>query len=439
MAKKYLGRSDNATNADLDATFTVARGGTGRTSVTTGNLLLGAGTGAMTELAPGAAGGYVRSDGTAWARATGVAAADVQAGTFTGSFTFASGITVSSGTSAFQAVTATTVTASTRVIQGTVGFKDDAGEFFIGDSNGVSRVNMKAAAANFSANVSNGYIATIANTNVDQATSHGLKVSVVVNNVNKLLTLERNTNTLFEVTADGRVVVNQLDSDGAILELLSSDVGHGMTSIAGTTTYGIFKKAGADNGGLFTQGLSEAVIGYHIRGTSSADTAVRSNAATAPVYIEASNRSGAGDAALAADKNLVAFANLNTVRFILDSDGDSHQDVGTAWTNFDTHDDVALLNLLAAKVTRRNDPLREGFGRFLRQDRTELERVKLVTFNRNGHHFVNMSRLAMLHTGAIRQVGGRVQEVDGRVERLERAVIAALEGRTKEARRLLAA
>jgi hypothetical protein len=55
----------------------VARGGIGISDPTSGNLILGAGASAMTELAPGAAGGYARSSGSAWVRSSGVAAADL--------------------------------------------------------------------------------------------------------------------------------------------------------------------------------------------------------------------------------------------------------------------------------------------------------------------------------------------------------------------------
>jgi len=118
MARKYIGRTLVAANSDLDAAWTVARGGTGVATVALGALLLGANLGAMTELAPGASGGYVRSDGTTWARATGVAAADLQAGTLTGAFVFATGPSVTAGTTALQAVTATSGTFSDRIFAG---------------------------------------------------------------------------------------------------------------------------------------------------------------------------------------------------------------------------------------------------------------------------------------------------------------------------------
>src|SRR5690606_5426627 len=110
--------------------------------------------------------------------------------------------------------------------------------------------------------------------------------------------------------------------------------------------------------------------------------------------------------------NIAAFMNGTTTRFILDADGDSHQDVGTSWTNFDDHDDLALLNLLSAHVTRPDDPLRAGFVEWLEQSREPLERNGIVTFNADGHHFINWSRAHMLEIGAIRQLGARVAALE---------------------------
>jgi hypothetical protein len=94
-------------------------------------------------------------------------------------------------------------------------------------------------------------------------------------------------------------------------------------------------------------------------------------------------------------------------RFILDSDGDSHQDVGTAWTNFDSEDDIAVLDAVSVSLAREGDPLREEFVKHYEERRDLIEALpgkKLMTFNSDGHHFMNMSRLAMVHTGAIRQL-----------------------------------
>lgn len=59
----------NVAAANIAGVLPTPHGGTGVASPTAGNLLVGAGASAMTALAPGGAGGYVRSDGTTWTRA----------------------------------------------------------------------------------------------------------------------------------------------------------------------------------------------------------------------------------------------------------------------------------------------------------------------------------------------------------------------------------
>ena len=113
------------------------------------------------------------------------------------------------------------------------------------------------------------------------------------------------------------------------------------------------------------------------------------------------------------------FRNNLTTRFILDADGDSHQDVGTTWTNFDDEDDIELLTDLSVSVSRPSDPIRSSFADFLERNRKRLEELKLVTFNQDGHHFVNMSKLTMLLVGAVRQQAERVRQLDERIHRLE--------------------
>ena len=91
-----LGLSIN-TNQLTAGILPVARGGLGIADPTLGNLVLGGSAGPMTQLAFGAAGGFARSSGTAWARSTiqvgdlpshTHGAADINAGTLAGAFEF---------------------------------------------------------------------------------------------------------------------------------------------------------------------------------------------------------------------------------------------------------------------------------------------------------------------------------------------------------------
>jgi hypothetical protein len=226
-------------------------------------------------------------------------------------------------------------------------------------------------------------------------------------------------------TLRGKLVINQGAEDDQILAAKSSDVAHGVTGIAETDTYFQVKKRNAANGGALIQGLnadgSVNIDAILLQGIQTAVSTLKSNAAAAAVIVDGVKKSGTGGATLGANANIVAFSDNGTVRQILDSDGDSHQDVGTAWTNFDIFDDVEVLNALAAHVTRADDPLRQNFRAWLEQPEYArvLEKYKLVSFNEDGHHFVNMSRLTMLLCGAVRQMGAALSHVTRRLDTLE--------------------
>lgn len=210
------------------------------------------------------------------------------------------------------------------------------------------------------------------------------------------------------------ITINQGAADDAVLALKSSDVAHGITDYSEDDTYALFKKQTATTGGLLFLGSTENVIGFDLWGLYTNDTTTKSTSANAAVQVTVGKKSGTGVGAAGANANMMIIRDVTATRFIFDADGDSHQDVGTAWTNFDDHDDVAVLNALAANVTRPNDPLRASFGEWLGKHRDQLERMKLVQFNddTDGHAFVNMSKLTMLLVGATRQLGARVAQLE---------------------------
>jgi hypothetical protein len=223
------------------------------------------------------------------------------------------------------------------------------------------------------------------------------------------------------------LTINQGAADNKILTFKSSDIAHGVTSLAETDTYGYAMKASATGGGLQVVGIAEnaTIIGLHFIGVGDTST-TKSTAGTGMVTLDGQENDGDTIPATnaTADSNLLAVRDNTTTRFILDSDGDSHQDVGTAWTNFDHLDDVATLNALAYNVARPADPIKQKFGVWMAEKREVLEAQKIVRFNDDGHHFVNMSKLAMLHTGAIRQLGARLDEKEARIARLEARLAA---------------
>jgi hypothetical protein len=215
------------------------------------------------------------------------------------------------------------------------------------------------------------------------------------------------------------LTVNCGTNDNEIVCLKSSDVGHGMTGQTEADSFGFMKKKSATLGGLQIVGLAESGsphCGLELGGYASSTDGTKGTGGVGAVIVNAAlYDGGTGITTIGSNANLAVFRDNGTTRFILDADGDSHQDVGTAWTNFHGHDDVSLIHQLAAHVSRRDDPIRRSFGRWLKTSRTELERLKLVTFNKNGRHFVNMSKLTMLLVGAIQQQHQRITTLERRL------------------------
>lgn len=221
------------------------------------------------------------------------------------------------------------------------------------------------------------------------------------------------------------ITINQGGADDEILCLKSTDVAHGMTGQAEADTYCTFQKGNVANGGFVLSGFSADILAANIYGFITTETTTKSNTSTGAIHLVGQTKSGTSFAAMGANANVVSVSSNSTtgVRFILDADGDSHQDVGTAWTNFDDHDDVALLTALSGAVSRKDDPLRDGFASWLTTHRDTLVRNGVVTINDHaggdGSVFINWSRTHMLLIGAIRQLGGKVAELQTQLRALE--------------------
>jgi hypothetical protein len=225
------------------------------------------------------------------------------------------------------------------------------------------------------------------------------------------------------------LTLNQGSNDDEILSLKSSDIAHAFTGVTEADTFLLIKKSSASSGGASIKAFMESGTAYclGLDGRVASEDASRSTAAYGPVIITGAKAAAGVEADLAANQNILVVRNRFTSRFILDSDGDSHQDVGTAWTNFDEHDDVALLTALSVGVSRQDDPIRGQFSHFLVKYRSDLERLKLVTFNdgpgEDGHAFVNMSKLTMLTVGSLRQIYDRLANTEMRLVTMERAAL----------------
>ncbi len=235
----------------------------------------------------------------------------------------------------------------------------------------------------------------------------------------ELMRLEDGGALLLGETANANMTtgltINQGAADNEIVTLKSSDVAHSMTSATEADTYGEMQKFAGTSGGLRITGYkdSDGDAGHALalfgRLGEAADT-TKTTAGVGVVELRGAITDGATDVtAVGADGNLVNISNNGTTRFIFDAEGSFHADVESV--TFDEHDDLALLNAMDMETQRRRgDPIKEEYADWLNEQRAILQREKIVNYydDDGPRAMVNQTRLAMLHTGALRQIGKRM-------------------------------
>lgn len=205
--------------------------------------------------------------------------------------------------------------------------------------------------------------------------------------------------------------INQGANDNAILTLKSSDVAHGITDNAETDTYLRVQKYNATEGGVSWQAYGEGTTADHFFGAHTVDNVAKTTAAVGVHIISGALRSGTAAVACGADANILVVRNLATARFIFDAEGSFHADVES--TTFDAYDDLALLGDFEAHIAN-SDKVKEGFSGFLKYNREALEAANIVHFDNDnrGHAMINLTRLAMLQCGAIRQLNEKFDRLE---------------------------
>ena len=243
------------------------------------------------------------------------------------------------------------------------------------------------------------------------------------------------------------LTINQGANDDEILAFKSSDVAHGMTSVAETDTYGTLMKAAALAGGVKLTGLRDAdgTAGQALilQGNlgEAADT-TKTTAALGIIQLNSRIKNGTTTQTVGADGNLAVITNNNTTRFIFDAEGDSHQDVGTAWTNFDDRDDAMMTRSLGIYMDRASviESRWDDFGRDHYEDMVScglIPRLTPTEVARGERGLVNTTQVMRLHNGAIWQNAVSIKDGRERQEAIEdclRTLVTAnptFEGRTE--------
>lgn len=213
------------------------------------------------------------------------------------------------------------------------------------------------------------------------------------------------------------LTINMGGASDEILSLKSGSVSHDMTSLTEADTFGLFKKVSAAPGGLQMEGFSTATVALSLYGRSTTeDTAAASSSSAGIVRVNATKSNGAGTAgAMSANAKLFTILANGSTKFIFDNEGDSFED-GTGWTAYDAHDDIALLNTINTAMLKAQDPVRQDFWWWVKDNAAMLRELGIVSFNPDGHHFINRSKMQELLVGAVRQLGARLDRLEAQAQ-----------------------
>ncbi len=219
------------------------------------------------------------------------------------------------------------------------------------------------------------------------------------------------------------LTINQGTSDDEILALKSGDVGHSFTGIAEADTYGTFAKA-VGVGGLDISGLSSDAtnaVALQLNGLIpdggvndvSTTAAVAIVEVTAVVDDDSTGSEGLGAAGVAG--NLFAVKDAALTQFIVKEDGAILSNA--AHSTYDEYDDVDLVRAFST-VTAPHDVIKDKWDSFVKNNEATLVELGILGAPLDQNPLYSVTKLQMLHNGAIWQTHTRLMDM---LERLELA------------------
>jgi len=225
-----------------------------------------------------------------------------------------------------------------------------------------------------------------------------------VNALGQVLIGDTSIGTSVDMDTPG-LVISQAAGDKHILALKSSDVAHGVTTVAETDTYGAFLKSVAASGGLSVIGLSEGEVATRFDSIYTTDDTGKAASANAAVEINAKKKDGTGVAAMGSNANILSLQNNGSSRFIFDAEGDFYADASINADYYDDYNDPVLVRDLDLAITQR-------FDQWTQYNRADIEKAKLVHFDEKDRPFVNWTRVWKLHNGAIWQLYEKMERLE---------------------------
>jgi hypothetical protein len=199
------------------------------------------------------------------------------------------------------------------------------------------------------------------------------------------------------------ITINQGAADDEILAFKSSDVAHGITDVAETDTFGMFKKFNAPGGGLWITGIVDSGDGNAaiLHGISTNNNTAKTVNAHGGVELWASADDGTDRGTVGSNGNLAAIKNNGSAKFLFDAEGDFHADSSS--TTFDSYDDAQLARTF--DLSHNRGVIASKFDKFISYNHEKLANLEIVGREEDGspNHFINVTGMQRLHNGAIWQ------------------------------------
>lgn len=210
--------------------------------------------------------------------------------------------------------------------------------------------------------------------------------------------------------------------DGEYLTLQdSTDVAHGITDDYETGTFFVIKKAEPASGGATLIGLKDAdenpqlalqMIGFL---GENANT-LKTTAGYGIINLVAGIKNGTAAGSVNADGNLISIADLGTVRFVFDAEGEMHSDAvigeGSDW---DEWDDLALASDLSRLPKAR-------FNEMMKYKAKDFEKAGLLTLSKDEqgveHAFIRHKAMLQFSMCCFAEIHDKLQKYEKAFDRL---------------------
>lgn len=215
------------------------------------------------------------------------------------------------------------------------------------------------------------------------------------------------------------LTINQEDNNDDALDIKSSLVAHGMTAIRETDTYCSLRKISSGGGGAHWNGFTEVIQGFIIGANVTTEDTTKTTSSEGAIILRSQKKSGTGVGSMGSNANMVVMLNDNTIRWILDAEGDIFYGGSDDGTITDHLDDALLLSGFRAVMSPKESPAYRRFKGFISETEDILVRQGVLTAPLKEGGLVSDTALKGLLIDGLLQVNERLNK---EVEHLTRTI-----------------